>query len=146
MTKIVYNACHGGFGLSEAAVLRYAEIKGLTVYPERDRYGWLTTYWLVPEDERVPEMEGDAWRRASQEERIANNAKYAEQTFDYRKIDRADPALVQVVEELGSEAASGEHAKLKIDIIPSGSRYRIDEYDGAETVETPDSYDWRVAP
>jgi hypothetical protein len=32
MTKIVYNACHGGFGLSEAAILRYAEIKGIKLW------------------------------------------------------------------------------------------------------------------
>lgn len=36
MTKIVYNACFGGFGLSEAGLMRYAELKGLTLYPEKN--------------------------------------------------------------------------------------------------------------
>jgi len=30
MTKIVYNNCYGGFGLSEKAVLHYAKLKGIT--------------------------------------------------------------------------------------------------------------------
>lgn len=30
--------------------------------------------------------------------------------------------------------------------IESGARYRIDEYDGSESVETVDSYEWDVAP
>lgn len=30
MTKIVYNACYGGFGLSSTALSRYKEIKGLS--------------------------------------------------------------------------------------------------------------------
>ena len=48
--KVVINACYGGFGLSEKAVMRYAELKGLTLYPERSPL--YTTYWLVPEGER----------------------------------------------------------------------------------------------
>lgn len=28
MTRIVYNACYGGFSLSDAAIERYAELKG----------------------------------------------------------------------------------------------------------------------
>ena len=36
MTKIVYNACHGGFGLSEVAIRPYAEIKGITLYPAHE--------------------------------------------------------------------------------------------------------------
>jgi hypothetical protein len=95
MTKIVYNACYGGFGLSEAAILRYAEItgaKGFSVYD----------------------------------------------------IERTDPALVQVVEEMG-EAANGMSAALRIAELPAGTLYRIDEYDGSETVMTQDDYNWSVA-
>jgi hypothetical protein len=43
------------------------------------------------------------------------------------------------------EKANGAHASLRIAEIPAGSKYRIDEYDGAESVETPDSYDWQTA-
>ena len=98
MTKIVYNACYGGFSLSEKAIKRYWELKG-EPYPE------------------------DWWDRS---------------------IDRADPILVQVVEELG-ESANGDYAELKIRALVKGTLYRIDEYDGLEQVMTQNEYDWRVA-
>jgi len=36
MKKVVINSCHGGFGLSHEAVVRYAELKGfdLEIRPE----------------------------------------------------------------------------------------------------------------
>lgn len=53
-------------------------------------------------------------------------------------IDRHDPILVQVVEELGLEA-NGDMSKLGIVEI-SGNLYFINEYDGKESVRTPDNY------
>jgi len=35
--KVAINRCFGGFGLSHEAVLRYCEIKGMTVYPRSER-------------------------------------------------------------------------------------------------------------
>lgn len=43
MTKIVYNTNYGGFGLSDAAIMRYAEIKGITLYPSTSGSGFTTT-------------------------------------------------------------------------------------------------------
>ncbi len=48
MTKIVYNACYGGFGVSEAGMRRYAEIKGIDLYVEKDKDNSMVTYWTVP--------------------------------------------------------------------------------------------------
>ena len=92
MTKIVYNACYGGFGLSEKAFARYKELGG---------------------------------------------------TCDH-DITRTDPILVQVVEELGEEV-NNAFSKLRIIALPAGSMYHIDEYDGFETVMTPEDYDWKIA-
>jgi hypothetical protein len=100
MTKIVYNACFGGFGLSDKAVARYWEIKGL---PAPDNFS----------------------------------------RFDLED-DRADPILVQVVEELGQDAGDA-FSDLYIRELPEGTLYRIDEYDGMETVMTQDEYTWKVA-
>jgi len=99
MTKIVFNACYGGYGLSEAAIMRYAEIKGINI-----AIGGFSVY----------------------------------------DIDRTDTALVQVVEEL-DEAVNGDSAALRITELPAGTLYRIDEYDGSETVMTQDDYNWSVA-
>jgi hypothetical protein len=53
--------------------------------------------------------------------------------FSEYSIERDDPMLVQVVEELGHKA-NGFVAKLKIVEIPDGVQYSIDDYDGMETI------------
>jgi hypothetical protein len=138
MKKVVYNAKFGGFNLSREACERYWELKGQQVWIEQDKefkYLDMFTVWLVPPEERVV---GD-WRSMTQDERIAYNKKHSEQTWYDRSVSRHDPILVQVVEELG-EKANGSYAKLAIAEV-SGP-YRIDEYDGYETVKQPDGYDW----
>ena len=118
MTKVVYNACYGGFGLSKEACQRYWDIKGQQVWIEDAQWGF--DVWLV-----------------SPEDRIEN--AYSKQTWYNNYVDRHDPVLVQVVEELGDKA-NGMCAELAIAEVYGP--YRIDEYDGFESVESPDSYDW----
>ena len=89
MTKVVYNACHGGFSLSEAASLKLG-----------------MEFW------------------------------------DTMRMDRHDPALVEIVETMGAEA-NGSYAELRIAEI-EGDRYIIREYDGREWVETPEMVRWVV--
>lgn len=139
MTKIVYNACYGGFNLSHEAIMRYAELKGITLYVQDG--GFLgNQYYLCPVDE-FERINAEEWKQPDQPGRFdASSALY----FSARYIDRTDPALVQVVEELG-EAAKGFCAKLQIAEVPAGTKYCIDEYDGFESVMTIDSYDWKVA-
>jgi len=115
MTKIVYNACYGGFGLSEKAVQRYSDLAGLgLIYKKEEDASWGN--WYTPDGE-------DWWDD---------------------EISRSDPFLVQVVEELGEEA-NDKTSRLQIEELPKGTLYRIDEYDGLESVETQDNYHWSVA-
>ena len=51
----------------------------------------------------------------------------------YWEIQRDDPYLVQVVEQLGA-AANGGYAKLKVVEIPDDVEWTVMEYDGAEWV------------
>ncbi len=62
--------------------------------------------------------------------------------YGYSNIPRHDLRLVAMVEKLGA-AADGRNANLKIANI-DGNKYMIDEYDGNESVVTPDSQDWVV--
>ena len=55
--KIVINTCFGGFGLSDKAMYRLAELKGLTLYPEINH--GMTFYYIVPKDKRTPELQGN---------------------------------------------------------------------------------------
>jgi len=115
MTKIVYNSCYGGFGLSEDATRRYAELIGAEVEVHNEFATPIRFFLIVKDGKQI----------------------YEDQ------ISRTDPALVQVVEELG-ENASGSYARLCVAEVPTGTRYRIDEYDGFETIMTIDDYDWQV--
>jgi hypothetical protein len=138
MIKIVYNACYGGFGLSNEAVMRYAEIKGITLYSEKTSF--LTHYYLCPPEDFNRIRKEEAANPVGPGRYTRSNAMY----FDVSSIERTDPALVQVVEELG-EAASDQCAKLCIKELPAGTLYRIDEYDGVESIKTHSTYDWKVA-
>lgn len=143
MAKVVYNSCYGGFSVSEAGMRRYCEIKGIPLWVERGKFG-LNTYWIVPPHDRPDYLDGDAFHAASMEERKASNERYRQSTLHERDFARHDPALVQVVEELGAEA-SGRFAKLAIEEVPDGTAYRIDEYDGYEAIVTDTEQDWIVA-
>jgi hypothetical protein len=141
--KIVYNACHGGFSLSDEAVMAYADRKGWTLFRETSQYGF-DTYWRVPERLRTGIIPSEEWYSATEDAKEASNKRYSELVFEPRDIDRSDPDLVAVVEELGS-LAGGRHANLRIADVPAGARYRIDEYDGYESVMTVDDYEWKIA-
>jgi len=61
--------------------------------------------------------------------------------YDYSyDMKRHDPLLVQVVEELRGEAGA-DHSKLTVGEISSPS-YIIQEYDGRETIVTPEDIKW----
>lgn len=91
--KVVYNACYGGFSLSDKAKARLTEL-GMKL-PDYD--------WQIP---------------------------------------RHDKLLVQVVEELGKEA-NGDYADLCVETI-DGNKYRIEEYDGKETIVESNDIEWIV--
>lgn len=132
MKEVVINNRHGGFGLSHEAMLRYAEIKNLPVYTQTHKYGFVK-YSLVPFEERLDAKDVD-WHSLSLDERAEHNRVYKEQTLYDRDIPRDDPALVQVVKELGAKKASGRFAALKIVRIPDNIEWEVDEYDGMEKI------------
>lgn len=61
-----------------------------------------------------------------------------------RDLKRNDPALIRVIEELGAEA-NGNFADIALAELPTGTKYRINEYDGTESVMTPNDYEWETA-
>ena len=69
----------------------------------------------------------------SREGRIAYRHKQEVERIDPRPSNRADPLLVQVVEELGAEA-NGDSAKLEVVEIPDRVEYTVEEHDGIESI------------
>jgi hypothetical protein len=132
--KIVINECYGGFGISHEGMLRYFEIKGQPVWPEQtDDYWKHWTYWTVSPENRPETKEGDDFYAMSMPERQAYNEAHSNLTIYNLDIKRDDPALVQMVEELGKKA-NGNYSKLRIVQIPDDVNWYIHEYDGMEHV------------
>ena len=116
MTKVVINTCFGGFGLSDEAVERWAELKGIKLSARQEtKFGG--SYWY-----RDDIRDDDHY--------FSNYdiCKYGEPGWG-----RSDSILVQVVEEMG-EKANGWAADLKIVEIPDDVKWHIHEYDGLEHV------------
>ncbi len=106
--KIVINSDFGGFGLSDEAFERYLELKGIEFARVSRAFGGADYY----------------------------EAGHVEEDGHYLSvydIERNDPDLIRVVEELGGEA-NGNYSSLKIVEIPEDVEWEIDEYDGMEHV------------
>ena len=106
--KIVINKCFGGFGLSEEAVLLYGKKKGLNIIAVKHKTMKNLCYFYL------------------NEVKDGNN-------FHKGDIQRNDPILIEVVEELGKKE-DGYCAELKIVEIPDDVEWIIEEYDGKEWV------------
>lgn len=104
MYKVAFNACFGGFGLSQEAV-KLAKSKA-----DSD------SEW-----QKVDDCFG---------------------FIDEDLIPRHDKILVEVIEELG-ERSSDNLSNIKVKTIERPC-YRIEDYDGNETVETPEKLEWIV--
>jgi hypothetical protein len=150
--KIVINTCFGGFSLSPRAVARLAALQGKPCFfftrkvgtgmddlesitlEEAQQQGGYTSAFTIPNPSSViGEQGGQSWAEMSMDERIASNLRYEAVSLNDRPEDRANPLLIQTVEELG-EAANGRFAELKVIEIPDGVEWEINEYDGVESV------------
>jgi hypothetical protein len=111
--KVVINGNYGGFSISKKCA-EYMAARG----NERAR------------------LELQRAENASKEDKVFNGGFYG---FGYvegmdGQYDRTDPDLIAAVEEMGT-AAGGQCATLKIVKIPDGIEWKIDNYDGYESIE-----------
>jgi len=130
--KIVKNDCFGGFSLSMKATKRLAELEGKECYFFENDYSQGYGKNIYKEI-NVKEKESLMWHAfdiPNPNEVKDNNSHY----IYYRDIERDSPLLLQVIEEIGEENASGSCAELKVVDIPDGTEWEIDEYDGQETI------------
>ena len=132
--RVVINKCHGGFGLSNDAVLRYLELSSVPVWCEAQDSLIPFKYWLVPPGpDRLSDPSAQEWADMTLQERQAHNQAYSKQVFYDREVPRDDPFLVRTVLELG-EKANGRCAELKVVEIPEDVDWTIEEYDGLEWI------------
>jgi hypothetical protein len=124
--KIVINKTYGGFGLNTRAMYRYAELAGVSVV-EASRGGI-----------HLDGTEEDDWKFLFFHPTYTGS--FSLMTFDEKEglftdkqISRNDPALIQVVEELGDDA-NDRFSGLAIVEIPDDVDWIIQDYDGMEWV------------
>lgn len=105
--KILINSDYGGFDLSDEVCELYLKRKNLEftkTIKERPFYGHQTSF----------EIAGQRW------------SPY--------KVQRDDPILIEVVEQLGLEKSAGVFSALKIVEIPADVEWEIAEFDGNEEI------------
>jgi len=127
--KVVINKCFGGFGLSHKAIMLYAELKKIKLYPYLDDI----TKKVYGDRANLDNIDILPWCHYSTVP-VDNEDTLNKNYWSYRDIPRDDKTLITVVRKLGKEA-NGKHAELEIIDIPDGIDWEIDEYNGLESVE-----------
>lgn len=136
MKKIAVNKCYGGFSLSPKAESLYAKKLGKTAYfyyseTLREPYIRLSLDDLVSGKVTpfsVYTITEDLGETCSSEE--LNRSK---EWLSARYIERDDPKLIEVIEELG-EDVNNRFSAIEIVEIPDDVEWQIEEYDGREWV------------
>jgi hypothetical protein len=112
MKKIVINKCYGGFGLSTEGMKHYLNLKGI-------EYGTRPSQWT--------------FRKDDQDFYTAGHVGEDNHYLSDRDIPRDDEALIQTVDQLGTNA-NNRFSALGIVEIPDDVDWQIEEYDGNEWV------------
>ena len=130
MTKIVINKRYGGFGLSPKATIEYFKRKGIDVY----RY-----------TQTIEEIHKEIFHKCDLSEHAycdhystidkptITSKEINDNYISERDIERDDPDLITIVEEMG-ETSFGDCATLEVIEIPDNVEWEISEYDGWETI------------
>ena len=129
--KIILNKCFGGFDVSKEAYMLYAKKKGLNLYQyASDFTNFKKCIYKKTNDETL--FKNYFIKDMGDNIEISNE--------DYKKYHlylddehRRDPILIEVIEELGDKA-SGRFGSLEVVEIPDNCYYKIDKYDGVETI------------
>lgn len=133
--KIVINSISDGLELSHAAIMRYAELKGLTLFPywydsEKRLYVRISDIATVPSGYQLRYVLEDFGETITDFPRESGYGVL--RVFD---IPRDDPTLVQVIEELGSEESSAGWDVNESCKIP---------YAHLQVIEIPDGIEWEI--
>ena len=129
--KVIINTCFGGYGWSQRGVLEILKLKGI-----KDLH-----FYVMP-------LNRNDFTEVSEQEFISESKCSAyylweigvggtEKVWTRYNIDREDPEAIAVLERFGSDFCSSSCARLRVEEFDDEFYdFRIDEYDGAENLET----------
>lgn len=127
--KIILNKCFGGFGLSTEAYKLYAEKIGKEIYEYYQDYKKGFDYFIKGSGGLCKHY----FTKDFGEEIKLNDEEYNKYCLYLSDEKRTDKILIEVVEELKERANNG-CSDLEIIEIPDNCYYKINEYDGVETI------------
>ena len=134
--KLILNKCYGGFDVSKEAYMLYAKKKGLTLYLYESNFVDRKFIWKKTKNDNS--IFRNYFTKDMGDNVEISNEDYEKYCLYLHDEYRKDPVLIEIVEELGDKA-SGRHGELKVVEIPDNCYYKIDEYDGIETLYYSDS-------
>lgn len=126
--KIVINKCYGGFNLSYQACMRYAELSGFKLYAWVNHGHDFDSYFPYVPSDKEPFIIYYTTKPLTTDGKMMDDSYWSG-----GDIERHDPILLQVVEELGS-LVNSRVSDLRIVDIPDDIEYVIEEYDGLEHI------------
>lgn len=129
--KVILNKCYGGFDVSKEAYMLYAKKKGLKLYQyASDFVSNKKCIYTRANDETLFK---NYFIKDMGDNIEINNEDYKKYNLYLDDEHRQDPILIEVVEELENKA-SGRFGRLEVVEIPDNCYYKIDDYDGIETI------------
>ena len=144
--KLVINSCYGDFHLSSKALKRYLELKGKNAYfYKQTKYEYSDGIDEFTRIDNIDTIKNDLFINCTTIDYGKVTNTHPSDTFADRLIKRNDKHLIQTIEELGEEANTTV-SRLTIVEIENGRWYKINEYDGYESIEYRDIDDeWELA-
>jgi hypothetical protein len=129
MTKIVINKRIGGFGLSYFGLTEYAKRKDLTLYFYDE--GMDDNLYKLKDENALLDDYIATYQYTKDFGDVVNKdyviLKCSEYYFSPYDISRTDTALIEIIEEFGSEKISSTYSLLKIVEIPNDVKWDIEE-------------------
>ena len=144
--KLVINSCYGGFHLSPKALKRYLELKGKNAYfYKQTKYEYRDGIYEFTRIDDIDAIKSSLFIYCTTIDYGKVTNTYPSGPFADCPIKRNDKHLIQTIEELGEEANTTV-SRLTIVEIENGRWYKINEYDGYESIEYRDIDDeWELA-